>query len=107
MKPLEPIPIPAAVRWREFRTRIVPLLVVIGLGGIIVVLWRNHTGQATMQGIGEGLSASVNAPQTVRVERWLVAPHSIVAAGTPLVEVSPADARAEFDHLRSLYEIAR
>lgn len=107
MKALEPIPIPAAVRWREFRTRVIPSLVVVGVIAAIAVLWRNHTGQASMQGIGEGASASITAPQTVRVEKWLVDSHTVVTAGTPVVLVAPTDARAEFDRLRALYELAK
>lgn len=107
MKVQEPIPIPASVRWREFRTRIIPFLVVVGVIGTIAALWRNHTGQATMQGIGAGANASITAPQTVRIEKWLVEPHRVVPAGTPVVLVAPADARAEFDRLRALYEITR
>lgn len=105
MKALAPIPIPAAVRWREFRTRLLPLLVVVGIMAAIAFLWRNHAGQAMMQGVGEGVRSSVTAPQTVRVQEWLVAPHSIVAAGTPVAVVIPADARADFDQLRSLLEV--
>lgn len=105
MKALNPVPIPAAVRWREFRTRLVPLLVVFGLIVTIAVLWRNHTGQATMQGVGEGVRSNITAPQTVQIQKWLVEPYTMVAAGTPVVVVAPADARADFDRLRSMLEI--
>ena len=105
MKALTPIPIPAAVRWREFRTRLLPLLVVTGLVGTIAFLWRNHAGPATLQGVGEGVRSNVTAPQIVQIQEWLVEPYTVVAAGTPLVVVVPADARADFDRLRSQMEI--
>ncbi|MGC3961352.1 MAG: HlyD family efflux transporter periplasmic adaptor subunit [Verrucomicrobiota bacterium] len=105
MKALTPVPIPAAVRWREFRTRLLPLLVVAGLIGTIAFLWRNHTGQATMQGIGEGVRSNITAPQTVQIQKWLVEPYTVVAAGTPVVVVAPADARADFDRLRSMLDL--
>jgi multidrug resistance efflux pump len=105
MKALTPIPIPAAVRWREFRTRLLPLLVVTGLAGTIAFLWRNHAGPATLQGVGEGVRSNVTAPQIVQIKEWLVEPYAVVAAGTPLVVVVPADARADFDRLRSQMEI--
>jgi multidrug resistance efflux pump len=107
MSKLTPIPTPLSARWREFRTRILPLLIFVGGLGVIVLFWSNHTRQATMQGIGESIRANVSAPQTVRVLEWLVEPHTIVAAGTPLVVVAPADARVEFDRLSSLVEMAR
>lgn len=107
MSNLAPIPIPLAARWRAFRTRILPILIFVGGIGVIVLFWSNRNRQATMQGIGESIRASVSAPQSVRVLEWLVTPHTIVAAGTPLVVVTPADARAEFDRLNSLMEMAR
>jgi multidrug resistance efflux pump len=107
MKALAPIPIPASARWRQFRTGILPFLVVCGGIGIIAFMWQGRTGQAMMQGVGEGVRSGVSAPQTVRVQQWLVEPYTIVAAGTPLVVVAPADARADFDRLRSLFEMAR
>lgn len=105
MKALTPVPIPASVRWREFRTRIVPSLIVFGTIATIALLWRGRPGPATMQGIGEGANSSITAPQTVQIEQWLVEPYAIVAAGTPLVVVTPTDARADFDRLRTMMEI--
>lgn len=107
MKPLEPIPMPVATRWREFRARLLPFLVFVGIVGVVALMWRGHTGQVSIQGIGEGIRSHVSAPQTVRVQEWLVEPHTVVAAGTPLVVVLPVDARADFDLLRSMHEMAR
>jgi multidrug efflux pump subunit AcrA (membrane-fusion protein) len=107
MKPLPPIPIPAGVRWREFRLRIIPLLVFTTVVGVIALLWQNHGGGGMLPGIGEGVRSLVAAPQTVRVHEWLVQPHTIVAAGTPLAVVTPVDPRADFDLLRSQFEMAR
>lgn len=107
MKTPPNIPIPASVRWRDFRARILPLLVFVAAVGVITMMWRERTGQVSVQGVGEGVRASVSAPQTVQIKEWLVPPHSIVAAGTPVAVVIPADARADFDLLRSLHELAR
>src|SRR5262245_37182882 len=107
MKSLAPVPTPVSVWWREFRTRILPLLVFSGIVVIIGLLWRNQTGGATMQGIGEGVRSYISAPQTVQIQEWLVEPYTVVAAGTPLVVVTPADTRADFDRLRSMLEIER
>jgi multidrug resistance efflux pump len=60
-----------------------------------------------MQGIGEGVRSAITAPQTVRIQEWLVPPYEIVPAGTPLVVVVPADPRTDFDRLRSMHEMAR
>lgn len=87
--------------------RFVPAIVVLAVLGVTWLLWRNHVSLAALQGVGEGVRSYVTAPQTVRIQEWLVEPYTIVAAGTPLVVVTPVDARADFDLLRSLYEMAR
>ncbi len=107
MKALAPIPTPLSARWRVFRSQFLPVIVCLGSIATIASLWRSHTGQATMQGIGEGVRSAVSAPQTVRIQEWLVPPYEIVPAGAPLVVVSPADPRTDFDLLRSMHEMAR
>jgi multidrug resistance efflux pump len=107
MKSHEPIPIPSSMRWREFRQRYVPILTFIAAIGGAAVTWKNYVVQETMQGVGEGVRSFIAAPQVVRVQKWLVEPHTMVAAGTPLVIVSPVDARTDYDRLRSLFEMAR
>jgi len=107
MKSLPPIKVSSAVRWREFRHRFLPLIVVLAAIGVIGLIWMNRGPRATMTGIGEGVQSIVAAPQTVRVQEWLVEPYTTVAAGTPLVVVIPADSRTDFDLLRSQFEMAR
>lgn len=107
MKPLEPVPIPFALRWREFRIQVLPLMVFLAVGTLAVWMWRNQVALTTAQGIGEGVRSYVSAPQTAQIQKWLVEPYTVVAAGTPLVIIKPVDARMDFDLLRSLYEMAR
>ena len=107
MKSRPRIPIPAPVRWREFRLRIIPIIVFASIVVVIALMLKNHTGGGMVQGIGEGVRSIVAAPQTVRVHEWLVKPHTVVAAGTPLAVVTPVDPRADFDLLRSQFEMAR
>ena len=107
MTPLEPVQIPAALRWREFRIRFVPTVVCIAITAATVWLWRNQISLATTQGVGEGVRSFVAAPQPAQIQKWLVEPYAIVTAGTPLVVINPVDARVDFDLLRSLFEMAR
>ena len=107
MKSQAPIPVPSGVRWSEFRRRYIPVLTFIAAIAAATVTWKNYVVQETMQGVGEGVRSIVAAPQPARIQQWLVEPHTIVAAGTPLVVVNPVDARADFDRLRSLFEMAR
>jgi hypothetical protein len=46
MTPLQPIPIPAARRWKEFRIRVLPVLVFVGALGLSAFLWRQVALQA-------------------------------------------------------------
>jgi len=107
MKPLEPVPIPMALRWREFRIQVLPAVAFVAVSALAVWMWRNQIALTTAQGVGEGVRSYVTAPQTAQIQKWLVEPYSVVAAGTPLVIVKPVDARMDFDLLRSLYEMAR
>lgn len=60
-----------------------------------------------MQGIGEGVQSFVTAPHPVYVQEWLIKPHTIVTAGTPVAIVLPANPQADFDLLRSQLEMER
>ncbi len=102
-----PIPIPMSARWREFRVVYLPFLAFALLIGVIGLMWLNTGARGNTQGVGEGLRSFVAAPQTGQIQEWLVAPYSIVKAGTPLVVVAPVDPRASFDLLRSLFEMTR
>lgn len=107
MTPLEPVPIPASLRWREFRIRFVPALMFLAIGAATVWMWRNQIALATAQGVGEGVRSYVAVPQPAQIQEWLVEPYTVVTAGTPIVTVRPVDARVDFDLLRSLFEMAR
>ncbi len=107
MTPLEPVPIPPSLRWREFQIRYVPALVFIAIGVATVWMWRSQIALATAQGVGEGVRSYVAVPQPAQIREWLVEPYTVVTAGTPIVTVTPVDARVDFDLLRSLFEMAR
>jgi multidrug resistance efflux pump len=107
MSKLPPIPTPLSARWRDFRLRLLPFVIFGGGLAVLGLFWNYHTRQATLQGIGESVRATVNTAQTVRVLEWLVPPHTLVTAGTPVVVVAPADFRAEFNQLSSQLGLAR
>ena len=107
MTPLEPVPIPTSLRWREFRIRFIPALMFLDIGAATVWMSKNQIALATAQGVGEGVRSFVAVPQPAQIQEWLVEPYTVVTAGTPIVTVSPVDARVDFDLLRSLFEMAR
>ena len=59
MKPLDPVPTPASLRWREFRIRFVPAVVFVGIAAATVWMWKNQIALATTQGVGEGIRSFV------------------------------------------------
>lgn len=107
MNPLAPVPIPASLRWREFRIRFVPVFAFGVVAAVAVWVWKNQMSLATAQGVGEGVRSFVATPQPAQIQEWLVEPYTVVTAGTPLVVVNPVDAGVDFDLLRSLFEMAR
>lgn len=107
MKRLELIPIPRSRRWREFRMRVLPVIVFVTLCAVAGVMWRNYARQGMMLGLGEGVRSVVASPQPAMIEQWLVKPYTIVQQGTPLARLRPVDPRGDFDYLRSLFELER
>lgn len=107
MEPLEPIPSPPGSQFREFRVRVLPLLVfACGVLGA-VVLWRMQGLGRSLSGVGEGLRTGVLSPQPGIVIRHLVEPHTPVRRGDPIAIVQPYDPRATLDLLRARMDIAR
>jgi len=50
MNPLPVIPTPLAQRWREFRFRIVPILVFLGVLLVLTVMWRQFVSPPMLVG---------------------------------------------------------
>jgi HlyD family secretion protein len=63
MKTLPPIAVPASARWREFRIRALPLLVLAGTIGLTLVLWRQASPTASFPGQVEGGLVKVSSPK--------------------------------------------
>jgi multidrug resistance efflux pump len=106
MSKLEPIPIPAAARWEDWRTRWLPVGMFVICVGAVVVLWMRVGSQGTLSGVGEGRRSLMASPQAGYVAELLVAPYQVVRAGDPLVVVHPVDPRSSMDVLRSRLDLA-
>ncbi|HOW63926.1 MAG TPA: efflux RND transporter periplasmic adaptor subunit [Candidatus Paceibacterota bacterium] len=107
MKVITPIPSPAWVRWREFRLRYAPLLILAVVGVAILALWRHVGGVGTVTGVGEGARSYVTSPQPGWITAVLVKPYQTVKKGDPVAIIQPYDARAQLDLLRSELEMTR
>src|SRR5262249_37281090 len=73
--PLNPIPTPPAQRWREFRIRVLPILVFVCVVLSASVLWTNFVAPVAVIGQVEAIQAHITsiAPGTlaeVDVERF-------------------------------------
>jgi membrane fusion protein, multidrug efflux system len=92
MPSLEPIPIPARLRWREFKIRILPLLVFSTVAVLAVMVWRNQMGPRGLVGQVELIETKIGSPRPVVVSAILVKPNQFVRAGDPVARVVPANA---------------
>jgi membrane fusion protein, multidrug efflux system len=103
MPSLAPIPIPARLRWREFKIRVLPLLVFTVVAALAVMVWRNQLGPRGIVGQVEVIETKIGAPRPVVVSAILVKPNQTVRAGDALARVLPANA----DQLTAKLEVIR
>lgn len=93
----QPVPVPPARRWREFRVRYLPVLVFVGVAVVVGHLWQGHVAPTQMSGIVIGHQHDLRSPRAGMVAQVLTQPFQTVAAGDPLlVLVSHQD-----EHLRA------
>jgi multidrug resistance efflux pump len=94
MDPLPPIPIPLALRWREFRIRILPVLIfIVAVGGVCLVWHRNVTAP-TLVGAVETRSAQIFSPYAAKITQINVNRYQSVLKGMPIATLTPTDPRA-------------
>ena len=108
---LAPIPIPLRERWRDARTRALPVIVFGGALVAIAVLWQGHVAAPTMVGQTEAVLANVSSPKSGMLAGLAVTRFQKVRAGDALghvfvadpklLEASLAVIRSELDLLRA------
>src|SRR4051794_39649311 len=59
MDSLPPIPTPPALRWREFRIQILPVVIFIAIISMIVIMWKNFVQPSGVAGEAESVKAKV------------------------------------------------
>ncbi len=105
-----PIPIPLALRWRDARLRVLPVLVFgMAIGGI-ALLWKGHVAAPTMVGQAEPVLANVTSQKPGMLAQLNVARFQKVNAGDILGQVMVADPRvldASLALVRSEIELLR
>jgi multidrug resistance efflux pump len=85
------IPTPPAVRWREFRVKIVPLIVFVVMAVAATGLWRQYVVPVSMVGRVENIQTEVACAQSGTVTQLRVTRFQKVAAGDPIAEVITTD----------------
>jgi len=103
----EPIPMPAFVRWREFRAGVLPLFMFTGGAVACAWLWTQTATSTGIAGITEGVRSVVASPRLATVQHVVVAPFQMVEAGDTLAVVLPIDPRAELGLLQAELDLAR
>lgn len=105
MNPQTPIPIPRALRWREFRVRILTILLfVVALGGA-GYLWKYNLTSPALVGMVEVRNAQVSSPYAGKIAQLNVDRFQTVTQGTPVAVLVPNDPRAALDVIQSELDI--
>src|SRR5688572_20189095 len=103
----EPVPMPASVRWREFRYSVMPVLIFTAAAAGCLWMWSKMGASGGATGIAEGMRSSVASPTLARLQSVFVTPYQIVNAGDPIAVVVPIDPRAELSLAQMEFDLAR
>lgn len=96
-----PIPTPPALRWREFRVRVLPFLLFAGALGGAGYLWQHSLTSPALVGMVEIRNAQVSSPYAGEIVQLKVNRFQTVTQGTPVAMLVPNDPRAALDVIQS------
>ena len=94
MESLPKIPSPPAHRWREFRIRVMPVVVFFAALNTVVVLWKNHLSAPTVMGEVEVVKADIKSEKVGTLANLSVKRFQIVTNGQVLAKLITADDEA-------------
>ena len=100
------IAVPASIRIRQFRLKVLPVLVFSA--GLVVawILWQNLPANG-IRGIGDGAVSIIASPQDGFLQSEAVAPYGHILAGQPIISITPFDPAGRMDLFQSRLQIAR
>jgi multidrug resistance efflux pump len=87
------IPIPGAQRWKEFRLRVLPLLVFLLTSAVVFQLWSERVAQQNVNGVVVGRSTEIRSPAAGYLTQLGVDRFEHVLAGDVLGQVVTTDPR--------------
>ena len=85
------IPIPLWRRWREFRIRVLPVLVFLGTAFMVGHLWQGHVAPTQVSGFAVAQQFDLRSPRDGYVMDVQINVFSTVDAGTPIARIQPTD----------------
>ncbi|MDA1272866.1 MAG: HlyD family efflux transporter periplasmic adaptor subunit [Verrucomicrobia bacterium] len=104
---LPPIPIPIERKWREFRLRFVPGIVLLATVGAVAFMWSQYVRAPTFQGEAETVESRVSSPHAGTLARIDVSRFQRVSKGEALAVLIPNDPRTQLALLQSQIDILR
>lgn len=103
----EPIPIPWKQRRREFRVRVLPIVVFLCVGVAVVYLWQDSASNPSVIGQVVGERAAISSPVDGTLINFTYEPFEDVKKGDLLGQVFPSDSvylKAQLDLIRAEIE---
>lgn len=100
----EPIPIPRKQRLREFRVRVLPIIVFLCVGMAVIYLWRDTTNHPTLIGQVVGDRATISSPVDGTLINFYYDEFNEVQQGQLLGQVFPRDSvylKAQLDLIQA------
>jgi multidrug resistance efflux pump len=94
MESLPKIPSPPAHRWREFRIRVMPVVVFFAALCTVVVLWKDHLAAPTVMGEVEVVKADIKSEKVGTLANLSVTRFQMVTNGQILAKLITADDEA-------------
>lgn len=82
-----------ALRWREFRIRVLPLLVFVGTLAAAMVFWRQQVPANALMGEVEPVTANVSSPKSGVLANLTISRLQLVKAGDQIAQVITTDPR--------------
>lgn len=101
------IPTPVSTRWREFRVRVLPTLIIAGCLVGVWQLWTDMPSATALRGIGEGSVSILASPQDGFLDFVAVPERGFAKAGDDLVTITPYDPAARMGLIQSQMQLSR
>jgi multidrug resistance efflux pump len=104
---LPPIPTPAAVQWREFRSLWLAPIVFTIVAFIAWKLWVTMPPVGPVKGIGEGAVSMLASPHDGYLQFVAVPQRGWIEAGEEIARIVPFDPASKLDLLSSRLQVSR